>query len=166
MIGVKLSMIEIEALKNTEPEYYAALKSIGRPNFNNSILLLNPEQLLPIWKQYRPAKVRELLDKTKCCIGIKSPNAYPSLSKQLSNAVKAGTRIIGNIVQGKSILVSDEIEKQRYSICLDCDRFDKTQMRCMECGCYLKGQILRKVKIATEKCPKGKWSKADMGANI
>jgi uncharacterized paraquat-inducible protein A len=50
---------------------------------------------------------------------------------------------------------------ERYSICIDCDKFDKIRSECMVCGCSLskKRVFLNKLAWADQECPVGKWSK-------
>lgn len=49
--------------------------------------------------------------------------------------------------------VSDEVYKERISICDGCDLLRKEDRRCYECGCF----VDKKAYIAVEECPKKKW---------
>lgn len=42
---------------------------------------------------------------------------------------------------------------QRLEVCVMCEKYDKKQVRCQECGCFLKGKVL----LPSAKCPLGKW---------
>lgn len=52
----------------------------------------------------------------------------------------------------QSLIADSETEKYRYDICVACDSFTKIKT-CRECGCIMP----LKVKVATAKCPLGKW---------
>jgi len=49
----------------------------------------------------------------------------------------------------------DKPEAQaRYDICKACEFFRPSLATCEKCGCFMKA----KVKLASAKCPEGKWS--------
>lgn len=48
---------------------------------------------------------------------------------------------------------TEEVEKNRYSICEECPQFIKLTTQCKECGCIMK----LKTKLAAASCPLGKW---------
>lgn len=50
---------------------------------------------------------------------------------------------------------------ERFIICSNCDRFDKVNNECMECGCNINNRkiFLNKLAWADQKCPLDKWSK-------
>ena len=50
--------------------------------------------------------------------------------------------------------VSQEQKQERLNICESCDKMNKDNKTCNECGCYLD----IKTGWATESCPLGKWS--------
>jgi len=52
----------------------------------------------------------------------------------------------------QSLIADPETEKYRYNICVSCDSFTKIKT-CKKCGCIMP----LKVKVATAKCPVGKW---------
>lgn len=58
-------------------------------------------------------------------------------------------------------VVSDEEYAKREAICLACPFFDASAFfgdgKCTQCGCDFK----LKSKMATEKCPEGKWGPAE-----
>lgn len=47
----------------------------------------------------------------------------------------------------------------RYNICSSCDKFDKQNQQCLECGCNINKQniFLNKLAWADQKCPLNKW---------
>lgn len=56
------------------------------------------------------------------------------------------------IVDGVVIANEQEIE-QRMNLCYTCSAFEKEQVRCKLCGCFMK----TKVRFEASKCPAGKW---------
>ena len=58
-------------------------------------------------------------------------------------------------------VVSDEQYKERWDICHSCPFFDQTAFfsdgKCTKCGC----DFSLKSKMATEKCPEGKWGSVE-----
>ena len=56
----------------------------------------------------------------------------------------------------KNIMLHDQdIIDKRFSMCQDCEHFIKPTSQCKECGCFMKV----KTKLATARCPIGKWEK-------
>lgn len=49
----------------------------------------------------------------------------------------------------------------RYSICIECDQYEKQKSRCGVCGCNIenKSKFLNKLAWADQECPIGKWPK-------
>lgn len=49
----------------------------------------------------------------------------------------------------------------RYEICLACDKYNKKESTCNECGCNISDQniFLNKLAWADQECPLGKWKK-------
>ena len=46
-----------------------------------------------------------------------------------------------------------ETHQERLKTCFSCDKFNKQNETCLECGCFLR----IKASWATEKCPLDKW---------
>ena len=84
-----------------------------------------------------------------------SEKDYPSLFQQGKNLAGFTWELLNYITKNedKVLFVSDEVYKDRVSICRSCDRYDELENRCMECGCYVPG----KAKIILDSCPLEKW---------
>lgn len=81
------------------------------------------------------------------------------------NASKAAGRVFTAAIRGQRVLARGRTVLNRLEICKSCDQMirdaDKpTLMRCVQCGCWLNGKHVAnsKTKLATEKCPVGKWN--------
>ena len=51
--------------------------------------------------------------------------------------------------------------KNRYDICLICDKFNSIKSECSVCGCLVnnKKRFFNKLAWADQECPLGKWKK-------
>ena len=83
---------------------------------------------------------------------------FPTLFEQFNNLREAFHHNFTYLVskeyrQEQDLMVSKEVFQERLTICKGCDRFDKDQTRCMECGCFL----MIKARLTPEFCPLGKW---------
>jgi len=54
--------------------------------------------------------------------------------------------------------VSDEIQKERLNICLDCKHLKPTINQCQLCGCFMN----MKTWMPDQKCPIDKWGKVEI----
>lgn len=74
------------------------------------------------------------------------------------NAVSAAMRVATAVIEGNEVLVSPEDSRRRHSICKGCEHFIRSTMisphTCALCSCV----VSLKVRLATEKCPAGKWT--------
>jgi hypothetical protein len=54
---------------------------------------------------------------------------------------------------------SQDIIDYRYSICVNCERYNAKDQQCNECGCNIsqKKKFLNKLAWADQKCPLEKW---------
>jgi hypothetical protein len=52
-------------------------------------------------------------------------------------------------------MVDEEVEEQRYNICLECNEFRELTKQCKICTCFMP----MKVKFEKTVCPKGHWNK-------
>lgn len=79
----------------------------------------------------------------------------PSLSEQGKNLAKFTFEVVKDVVtltEGSAIVSEDE-QKNRLSICQECEFFEKLNSRCSQCGCFMKV----KTKFTISKCPIQKW---------
>lgn len=53
----------------------------------------------------------------------------------------------------KDNFVEEEVQNQRYDICLTCENFIPITTTCKKCGCFMKF----KTKLKSGSCPIGKW---------
>lgn len=60
---------------------------------------------------------------------------------------------ISDKMESSGLKVSDEIQKERFDICLACPKLYKPTRTCKLCGCFM--QI--KTYMANQECPIGKW---------
>ena len=83
-------------------------------------------------------------------------NDYPSLLQQGKNLAKFSWDVINYIHknQGEFLFVSEDVYKERYSVCRGCEKFDEIENKCKECGCY----IPAKARVVLDSCPLGKWT--------
>ena len=56
--------------------------------------------------------------------------------------------------------VSDEIQKERYDMCLSCPELIKMTKQCKKCGCFMAA----KTKLAKAECPLHKWGQVEVDA--
>lgn len=80
---------------------------------------------------------------------------YPSIGQQAKNLANFSWELIQYIQNNRDnvLFVSDEVYKERVTICKSCDKYDELENRCTECGCYVPG----KAKIILDSCPLKKW---------
>lgn len=85
----------------------------------------------------------------------------PAMGSRLRNALFALGRAITAATTGGEVVVSAAEGRARLDVCWDCERVLKSEtgvMWCSVCGCVLNGVLRRKIALATEKCPMGKWA--------
>ena len=82
-----------------------------------------------------------------CCKKSRRKKFY----RQVKGFLKS---IFLNIKSGFKKVSQAEYE-ERKSICHACPFFNMAQMRCMDCGCYIKV----KARLKVEECPQGYWRK-------
>jgi hypothetical protein len=64
------------------------------------------------------------------------------------------------IAAGRPVRSDEEVERIFTNECLKCDRFDAETQTCNSCGCALKmagTPLTNKIKMASERCPLGRW---------
>ena len=81
--------------------------------------------------------------------------SFPSLPEQGKNLAKFTFDVVKNVIDisATPVLVSEEKQEERMSICKKCEYYSVRQNRCRQCGCYLS----HKVKFGVSACPVGKW---------
>lgn len=70
--------------------------------------------------------------------------------RNLFNSIK---NIAIDTSNGKEIIVSDEIYKQRVDTCMNCPFLSDDKNICTQCGCIIKA----KAKFKSNECPKNYW---------
>jgi len=83
---------------------------------------------------------------------------YPSLPEQGKNLAKFTFEVMKKAMKGEALFVSDAVFEERLAICRSCEYFDKQQMRCKHCGCFLQ----QKARYALDSCPIQKWTESDV----
>ena len=73
------------------------------------------------------------------------------LGKQIKSFLNTSTDVITQLDQG--LFVENHSQKERLSICFDCDSYNKQRDLCKECGCIMR----MKTKLNAAKCPLLKW---------
>lgn len=58
-----------------------------------------------------------------------------------------------DLINPKAEFVSDEIQKERFDICLKCPELIQLTKQCKKCGCIMSA----KTKLEKATCPIGKW---------
>ena len=84
-----------------------------------------------------------------------SDKEYPSLAQQGKNLAGFTWELVNYITNNhqKVLFASDDLYKERMTICRGCDKYDELENRCIECGCYL----ATKARIIIDSCPLKKW---------
>jgi hypothetical protein len=57
--------------------------------------------------------------------------------------------------------VTDDVQKERMSICLQCPRLIKATRQCKECGCFMDA----KTRLLEAECPLLKWDRVNLDKN-
>ena len=80
---------------------------------------------------------------------------YPSLTEQGKNLASFAWELVNYMHQNKDgvLFASEEVAKERLKTCAQCDKFEASESRCRECGCY----IPVKSKLILDSCPLNKW---------
>lgn len=71
--------------------------------------------------------------------------------KQAKNASKA----MLEIATGHAFKVDESTYIDRINRCKECDKLNKSSMRCNVCGCFI--QVKARYKGSNFECPEGKW---------
>lgn len=81
-------------------------------------------------------------------------NQYPDFWNQIKG-FQSFLKDMGKdvIVDGNSIIASEDKQSERLQICNECSQFNKQSKRCYLCGCFMEN----KIKFNSSKCPASKW---------
>ncbi len=77
----------------------------------------------------------------------------PPTTDMAKNLFDSAKGIIGGVLNGEQVFVSEEEKARRLEICGACEFFEKVKSRCSKCGCYME----TKAKFNSVKCPIDKW---------
>ena len=64
------------------------------------------------------------------------------------------------IAAGRPIRADEEVEQIYSTLCEPCAYFSRHKEYCKICGCQVRSSgsgFTNKIRMATERCPKGKW---------
>jgi len=81
---------------------------------------------------------------------------YPSLFQQGKNLAEFSFEVIKKALMTGALQVSDEVQNKRMEICKSCEKYDESQNRCIQCGCFLEP----KTRFALDSCPLNKWEES------
>jgi len=71
----------------------------------------------------------------------------------LFNLTGTTAAVIKKAIVDGVVVADDKVIEQRINLCYTCSAFEKEQVRCKLCGCFMK----TKVRFEVSKCPAGKW---------
>ncbi len=64
------------------------------------------------------------------------------------------------IVAGRPVRDEAEVQRIFETLCRPCEHFDAQKEICKTCGCRVRqsgGALVNKIRMGTERCPRGKW---------
>jgi hypothetical protein len=125
----KIRVIDLEQVRADKPEGYIE-NVLSQGTVTDGVLFIDDVPYMELQQKY---------------------GGKPTIFKKASNAAGAATRVIKSKAQGQQVTVPDEERDRRMAICQVCEFFTGTT--CLKCGCVARW----KAKLATEKCPVGKW---------
>ena len=73
------------------------------------------------------------------------------LQTQIKSFLNTSTDVISQLDEG--LFAENTSQKERLSICFECDSYVKQRDMCKECGCIMR----MKTKLNAAKCPLKKW---------
>ncbi len=88
------------------------------------------------------------------CNDPEPPKEMPSVFEMAKNFIQSGKDIVGGVMAGEGLLVSEEVFNTRMKICSECPLFEAHHKRCSECGCFMEAKSTFKKTY----CPVGKWN--------
>lgn len=138
--------INIDAIKNKageRPEGYVE-DVLSKGVIVGNFLEIQPLVYKRLLEKYAP---HTPMPPSKCC------NQMPPLATQLKNVVGAAGRVVEASLRGQGVLADPQTVERRQSVCSGCEFWVAEKKRCSVCGCRTE----YKLRLLTEKCPKGKW---------
>lgn len=159
---MRMRIEDVRRVASQRPDGYLE-EVLASGKVEGDVLVLERVAYVNLLKKYNPTAIKPLVNQS-CCgntnsISFIKPKPkkleMPPTSIQASNAIKAASRIVANVFQGKPIMATNEVVTSRKAICDACEFLDKTRNRCSKCGCA----YARKISLNTERCPIGKWEK-------
>ena len=89
----------------------------------------------------------------------------PSIPRMALNAMGSAARSVGQVVSGRPLKAPEAVQASRWAQCEVCEHFRPSDKRCGLCGCFTKGWLVDKVRLAAETCPAkppkwGAWEEA------
>lgn len=69
--------------------------------------------------------------------------------------VKKASKAVAEVAIGHAFKVNDDTYINRINRCKECDKLNKSSMRCNICGCFI--QVKARYKGSSFECPEGKW---------
>ena len=145
---MKIRLKEIDIRANQRPSGYKE-DLLAHGKINGEFLEISGDDYMKMRLKYSTTPIPSPVN----CCGGKTPSSgsFPPILQQAKNAAMAAGRVAGAIIGGSKVLASEETVKTRETTCDGCEF--KRENRCLKCGCQWKV----KIRLATEKCPVGKW---------
>lgn len=120
-----------------KPGYYEACLKVGKPIRNGTWLEFSDEDHAALRKEFG--------------------DRMPPLKTMVKNAAGAAGRVARAALKRERVYVAPEVMEARLAICRACEHLDQARMRCGKCGCFVEKAVIGKTRLATERCPVGKW---------
>jgi len=77
----------------------------------------------------------------------------PTLAQKIHNLIDFAKEVARDKIDGKDVIISEDLFKKRFNICISCDYVSKDKSICTACGCV----INVKARFNSASCPKGYW---------
>jgi hypothetical protein len=93
------------------------------------------------------------VEKVRKMIETEDITKYPTAFQMSRNLFKEAWKSAKGVINTGQLLTSAENASERLSICDTCEFFNKKDIRCTQCGCFME----QKVHLKTASCPVKKW---------
>lgn len=87
------------------------------------------------------------------CTDEESTKELPSFKDMAKQFISSAADVVGGVIDGTDILVTEHVYTNRITTCHGCEFFRKDDKRCTKCGCFMEA----KTRFAKTNCPIGKW---------